>query len=290
MAWLRLDCAMLDDDFVRHISGDEFKAWTLFLLRVKALGARGSVPISSTATLAYNWMVPETAVISMLKKAREFPGSDGKPGDRIFEDGGRWYVKNWSKYQEDHKAITARGETSGDVPDGTTLPHNNTTLQNPTKDIMNKLFSLWNSQGIRKHQEITSAIEKAFEKARKIWNVEQIQLAISNYGKILASPELYFFHYKWTLEEFLTRKNSIRQFVDPVCFENFKERKNANGTSGHNSSLHEQTKTASGRFTKAGGIRPRNGETPGATQKYNLDEPDVPKPGADSKKVSGKNS
>ncbi len=65
MPWIRFDCSTMDDDFcIDGLSGDEFKAWALFLLRVKALGARGRVKVASLASLARNWMVPEQAIAS----------------------------------------------------------------------------------------------------------------------------------------------------------------------------------------------------------------------------------
>jgi len=143
MSWIRLDCSILDDEFlIEALTGDEFKAWSLFLIRVKALGARGSVAITSTKSLSRNWNVPEGAILSMLEKAAKYPNGDGKPGQRIYEDGGRWYVKNWKKYQEDYKHANIgkfRGpssENSGDPPDGTTPPHNNPTItpQDRTRD------------------------------------------------------------------------------------------------------------------------------------------------------------
>jgi len=120
MSWIRLDCACLDDSFIiEELTGDEFKAWCLFLLRVKAVGAKGSVPIASTSMLGRNWGVKGKTVASMISKA----------GSRIVVKDGRWYVKNWRKYQEDYRNKSAYPEIPGDDTDATTstpplpLPH-----------------------------------------------------------------------------------------------------------------------------------------------------------------------
>lgn len=116
MAWIRFDCSTLDNDFVINLSGDEFKSWTLFLLRCKALGARGSVPVTSLENLSRNWNVPVAAIKSMLEKA----------GDRIVEDSGRWYVTNWHVYQEDFRPVKTKNvspEKTGDTSDAATVQY-----------------------------------------------------------------------------------------------------------------------------------------------------------------------
>lgn len=111
-----MDCSALDNDFLINLSGDEFKVWMLFLLRCKSLGERGSVPITTYESLSRNWNVPVAAIQSLMEKA----------GDRISEKSGRWYVKNWNKYQEDFrdkKNKTVSPEISGDTSEPTTVQH-----------------------------------------------------------------------------------------------------------------------------------------------------------------------
>jgi hypothetical protein len=116
MAWIRLDCSMLDDEFTYSLTGDEFKAWTLFLLRVKAYGGRGKVGMASVETLSRTWNVPKSAIGSMLTKA----------GNRIKEANNTWFVTNWSKYQEDHKSA------KGEFPEDALLTPSRATLQYTT--------------------------------------------------------------------------------------------------------------------------------------------------------------
>jgi len=153
LSWIRLDCSALDDKFlIDELSGDEFKAWTLFLLRVKAVGARGSVPITSTSMLARSWNLPESSIKTMIEKAYNFPNGYGEPGKRIYEHSGRWYVRNWKKYQEDYGS--SRGLSSGISEDGTerTTPQDPTlqdpTLQDPTvsKVLLNNKKTLSNAK------------------------------------------------------------------------------------------------------------------------------------------------
>ena len=128
MAWIRSDCAKLSDDWLLDLDGDEYKAFDLFLHRVKAEGARGSVAVTSVATLGRQWNVPAEKVRSMLDKAAT-PNGKGIP--RIYEDGGRWYVANWAKFQEDHKGKTARGEKGEKTEDAVNGTTTTTTLPLP---------------------------------------------------------------------------------------------------------------------------------------------------------------
>jgi len=129
MAWIRSDCAKLSDEwYLTTLNPAERNAFDLFVLRVKAEGARGSVACTGTAILASQWFMDEATVASMLKK------SDGK----ITKKDGRWYVTNWRKYQEDYRETTyehqsaSSGKTGDDTdattPPHTTLPHKNTSI------------------------------------------------------------------------------------------------------------------------------------------------------------------
>lgn len=131
MAWIRFDAAVLFDDFCFELSGEEFKAWSYLLLYVKASGARGSAQEIGSGRLAAMANVNIASVKSMLKKA----------GDRFKSENGRIYVKNWHKYQEDHRDKSAYPENTGDAisainaatPHHTTVPH--TTLQDSTHSV-----------------------------------------------------------------------------------------------------------------------------------------------------------
>jgi hypothetical protein len=75
------------------------------------------------------------------------------------------------------------------------------------------LFDLWNSQDITVHRQITPEISKAIDKALKKWDEETITEAIRRYGIVYHDTE-YFFKHKWKLENFLTQKNALPDFLD----------------------------------------------------------------------------
>lgn len=149
MAWIRLDCATLDDDFcIEKLNAEEFKAWILFLLRVKSIGARGSVPMVSSSSLARNWQVSAESISSMLSKA----------GDRIVEENGRWHVKNWKKFQEDYcKSTTYRdkglsSENSEHSPTGTTVQYSTVPHSTPQdKERARTVFKPPNLDEVKKY-------------------------------------------------------------------------------------------------------------------------------------------
>jgi hypothetical protein len=90
------------------------------------------------------------------------------------------------------------------------------------------IYTLWNEQNIIEHKELTPAIKASIEKTLKDYSVEDIEQAIKNYAVILKSPD-YYFNYKWTLQEFLTRNkgNNIERFLDiETAKANFKRDEN----------------------------------------------------------------
>lgn len=93
MPWIRFDTAIMVDDFCVDLTGDEFKAWAILLLAVKSYGGRGTMTEISNKRLAAMAGVPEEAVKTMFAKA----------GDRFSVVDGRIIVRNWAKYQEDHR-------------------------------------------------------------------------------------------------------------------------------------------------------------------------------------------
>ncbi len=76
-----------------------------------------------------------------------------------------------------------------------------------------RLFTLWNSQNIIVHGELTPEMAKALDKALKKWDEDTIAEAIRRYGKVYHDAN-YFFDYKWSLANFLTQKNTLPDFLD----------------------------------------------------------------------------
>jgi hypothetical protein len=86
------------------------------------------------------------------------------------------------------------------------------TVGNPPVEYVG-LFDFWNSKpNLIHHKEINEARFKAFKKVLKIYSCDEIHKAIDRYSMILESD--YRFTYKWSLEDFLNRKNGISNFMD----------------------------------------------------------------------------
>jgi predicted phage replisome organizer len=82
--------------------------------------------------------------------------------------------------------------------------------------ISNSVFNIyehWNSKNIIVHKELTEEILKAIKKALDIYTEEQLRSYIDRYAMVLGDAG-YFWHYKWTLRDFLTRKDGISSFTD----------------------------------------------------------------------------
>lgn len=75
------------------------------------------------------------------------------------------------------------------------------------------IFEFWNKQKIIEHKAITPKITQAIDKALKTYTSEDIQTYISRYNQVI-KDRTYFFDYKWTLSDFLSRKDGISAFTD----------------------------------------------------------------------------
>lgn len=82
-----------------------------------------------------------------------------------------------------------------------------------SNNIYSHIFDYWNSKGIIEHKALTPEREKSIKAALKIYKEDDILKAIDNYSEIL-SDEGYTFNYKWSLENFLKRKNALPLFMD----------------------------------------------------------------------------
>jgi hypothetical protein len=86
---------------------------------------------------------------------------------------------------------------------------NNNNIIIRTNNI--SVLEFWNSKGITKHKE-SPDILKVIDKALKNFDQAEIEKGISNYAEIYLSEKTYFKH-KWTLTEFLSRKNGLAVFI-----------------------------------------------------------------------------
>jgi predicted phage replisome organizer len=75
------------------------------------------------------------------------------------------------------------------------------------------LFDYWNSKEIIVHREINTDIEEALKKALSKYTEEEIKVYIDRYAQVI-SDKSYFWSYKWSLKDFLNRKDGISAFTD----------------------------------------------------------------------------
>ena len=78
---------------------------------------------------------------------------------------------------------------------------------------ISNIFNYWNDKNIIKHREITEDISKAIEKSLKTYKEEEIKTYIDRYAKVIGDKD-YFWNYKWSLKDFLARKEGISSFTD----------------------------------------------------------------------------
>lgn len=110
-----------------------------------------------------------------------------------------------------------KNDTTSDHKIDTTFNNNqnNNNQSNKKQNIIiveHPILTYWNSKEIIKHQP-SQKINDAIAKCLKTYSEEDIKLYIDRYVKIINDP-LYYFDYKWTLIEFLTRKNGISEFTN----------------------------------------------------------------------------
>jgi Domain of unknown function (DUF4373) len=74
------------------------------------------------------------------------------------------------------------------------------------------IFNFWNEQKIIVHGKETDKMKMRIRKSLKDNDVDSIKKAIGNYGEVMRHPELYFFSYKWALEDFVS--SGLTKFLD----------------------------------------------------------------------------
>jgi len=87
------------------------------------------------------------------------------------------------------------------------------------------IFDVWNELRIIVHKKCTPDMKRTIENALTDYSQEELEQSIRNYAEIVKGPEYYFDH-KWTLVEFLSRRNNnnIERFLDlEVAKSNFKK-------------------------------------------------------------------
>jgi len=90
------------------------------------------------------------------------------------------------------------------------------------------IFNLWNELKICVHKKLTPDVIRVIDSLLEDYTRDEIEQSMRNYAEIVKG-EQYYFNYKWTLIEFLSRRNSnnIERFQDiEVARSNFKKEQN----------------------------------------------------------------
>ena len=135
-------------------------------------------------------------------------------------------VSNWSKYQSVDELAKIREQTRLRVAkcrENKKLIEcnatSNATVTQKCNDFalisnsISNIFNYWNNKDIIKHRELTDNIKKAIEKSLKLYKEEEIIEYIERYNTVIKDVS-YFFNYKWTLADFLNRKDGISAFTN----------------------------------------------------------------------------
>jgi hypothetical protein len=85
--------------------------------------------------------------------------------------------------------------------------------ENENVIVIKNVFEHWNYNNIIKHRELTEKISKSIEKALKTYTEEEIKCYIDRYAEVIKDPD-YYYSYKWTLVQFLSREEGISSFAD----------------------------------------------------------------------------
>lgn len=82
--------------------------------------------------------------------------------------------------------------------------------ENSKESIYSLIFEHWNAHGIIVHRSLDEKTKRKIKVALKTRSPDEIINAIDTYAEIVLGED-YFFEYKWTLGDFLTR--GLEQFV-----------------------------------------------------------------------------
>lgn len=247
MAWIRLDCGIETDEWFLTLDGWERSAWMMLLLHVKGSGARGSVAATLPKILAARWFIPVDSVASMLRKAIR--------DKRVREDGGRWYIANWAKYQEDHRSKAENGESSGDAANGTTTTTTvpNSTVQHcPTANDFDAVWSLYPSRSGKK-----AALKHFLATVKTPEDLHRIRDALANYLKSYNVSRGF-------VKNGSTWFNEWQDWIEPT---DVMMKGSANGTTQQSGSANSATARANFRVANADEEVRRTAESIAATRR-----------------------
>jgi len=96
-------------------------------------------------------------------------------------------------------------------------------MESHEKEILH-VWDFWNDSNIIKHRDL-SKFSKIISGRLRLYSVSELCQAIRNYNDILHSDR-HWFSYRWTLDQFLSRKNALDCFVDrEIALEKYSKKK-----------------------------------------------------------------
>jgi len=159
-------------------------------------------------------LTTENIVIIQVEKGKK--GSSSKYFLARFKDD---FEKNNKKHNEKNNKRTINVENTSVEGNQEEQKENNnknkkrhSSRYNNLDIESNNIYSHWNSKKIIRHKELSEEMKKAINKALKKYSEDEIIQAINTYDEILKSD--FFFNYKWSLTDFLNRKNGISTFTE----------------------------------------------------------------------------
>ena len=117
-------------------------------------------------------------------------------------------VENWKDYQSD---INGRIEHESGTRQRNIYNKEGNTNKEGSINTIRGIFDVWNKQGVIVHRDFNKYKSDISGRLR-IYSADDIEAAIKNFGRVFNSPDTIW-TYKWTLNEFLQRKNGLDKFI-----------------------------------------------------------------------------
>jgi hypothetical protein len=156
----------------------------------------------------YNW-TKSPKIISII--SREKADIESKKIISLIDE--RLSILFNSKEEKDNEKEIEEEKNDDTLSIGYRYPTNTNSISNSNSNSISILFDYWNEKKIISHREISKDIVEALSKALSKYTEEQIKECIDRYAKVL-NDKHYFWHYKWSLKDFLNRKDGISSFTD----------------------------------------------------------------------------
>lgn len=226
--WIKLKTAMFGDDKIRLIESmpeadSILIIWIKLLIQAGKTNANGYIFLNENVPLSPEMIStlfsrPLSVVKLALKTLSDFGMISINPDGFIS-------IENWEKHQNVEGMERVRELTKARVQrhrdkqkqltESVTLRNVTVTEQNKTQnkneEYLNTIFDHWNKCNVIQHRKLTDKIRRKINSSLKDYSIDEIKSAIDNYKLILESP-LYYFNYKWTLNDFLQR--GLEKFLD----------------------------------------------------------------------------